>query len=84
MKEPTGEEYNQCIGVKKSGSPIYQPVGKGVMIIAKNECLQYGTWLRENCIITRNGFRSSKVDGWREEISNEEAYELYLESLRNV
>jgi hypothetical protein len=48
----------------------------------KTDSLSYGQWLIENCIITREGFRCWLVDEYRTEISNERAYELYLDSLK--
>ena len=50
---------------------------------AKYEALDYGEWIQKNCITTHEGFRCSLVDNWRTEISNEKAYELYLESLKS-
>jgi hypothetical protein len=49
----------------------------------RRRALDYGTWIQKNCITTHEGFRCSLVDNWRTEISNEEAYELYLESLKS-
>jgi hypothetical protein len=47
----------------------------------KNHALGYANWLIENCIIAREGFRIG-TSNWSEVISNERAYELYLESLK--
>jgi hypothetical protein len=44
--------------------------------------MAYGKWLIENCIIAREGFRIG-TSNWSEVISNERAYELYLESLKS-
>jgi hypothetical protein len=49
----------------------------------KDGSLAYGNWLRENCIVTRDGFRGSRVENWDIEMTNEEAYEIYLEGLKN-
>jgi hypothetical protein len=48
----------------------------------KSNALGYGKWLIENCIIAREGFRIG-TSNWSEVISNERAYELYLESLKS-
>jgi hypothetical protein len=51
--------------------------------IADIHVRRYGTWIIEHCMITKNGFRSFKVPyEWEGEISNNEAYELYLKSLK--
>ena len=49
----------------------------------KYHALDYGAWIQNNCITTQKGFRCLLVDNWKTEISNEEAYELYLESLKS-
>lgn len=43
--------------------------------------IDYGTWIQKNCLVSRNGFRL--LPSLKEEISNEKAYELYLESLKS-
>jgi hypothetical protein len=47
----------------------------------KKEALRFAIWLRENCIVTRDGWRSSR-NNFQDEITNEQAYEMYLESLK--
>lgn len=47
----------------------------------KEHALAYGKWIQKNCIVSRNGFRL--LPSLKEEISNEKAYELYLESLKS-
>lgn len=41
----------------------------------------YGEWIQKNCLVSRNGFRL--LPDLKEEITNEKAYELYLESLKS-
>lgn len=51
--------------------------------VMKHKCLSYGTWIIQNCIVARDGFRIG-TSNWSKVISNEDAYEMYLESLKNV
>lgn len=47
----------------------------------RQHAMMYGEWIQKNCIVSRNGFRL--LPSIKEEISNEKAYELYLESLKS-
>lgn len=53
----------------------------GLAYSITEHALNYGTWIQKNCLVSRNGFRLEP--SLKEEISNEKAYELYLESLKN-
>jgi hypothetical protein len=48
-----------------------------VVLYNKDHAVGYGKWLIENCLIIKEGFN------YKGPISNEQAYELYLESLKN-
>lgn len=54
----------------------------GVQFTYNGSPLGYGKWIMDNCIVSRNGFRLEP--SLKEEISNERAYELYLESLKYI
>lgn len=48
----------------------------------KDPALAYGQWIIKNCIVARDGFRMG-TSNWSKVISNEDAYEMYLESLKS-
>lgn len=62
-------------------NPLDHDPFKNLHTWTKTSCLDYGTWIQKNCLVSRNGFRL--LPDLKEEITNEKAYELYLESLKN-
>lgn len=61
---------------------LYSQTGKIWWVELKKHSLGYGKWLHDNCLVTRDGFRGSKPETWNIEMTNEEAYEMYLGSLK--
>ena len=74
----------------RAGAPVEYIFAGEVMLpkskvdkLFDDNALAYGAWLRDNCLVTRDGFRGSRIENWNIEMTNEEAYEMYLESLKD-
>ena len=86
----SGDYFNQMNKLRAEYDKTYMlvaPVNGFSHMFDKPEhknAMSYGQWLYANCYASREGWRSSSVPYlWEGEISNEKAYEMYLESLKD-